>query len=146
MNSEEVEIELPGITAFAPEDSGTNCDALLGMHVVPGIYEIVYSYPDSALSTAKIVRPLIVLSRCGDVDISLYNGGTAHVNAADKAYIQSRFIQKLYFNKDSGYPYGNLYRYRICDINNDGNFNDADAYAINRINASGLPILFYPQL
>lgn len=146
VNSEEVEIELPGITAFAPEDSGTNCDALLGMHVVPGIYEIVYSYPDSTLSTAKVVRPLIVLSRRGDVDISLYNGGTAHVNAADKAYIQSRFIQKLYFNNDSGYPYGNLYRYRICDINNDGNFNDADAYAINRINALGLPVLFYPQL
>lgn len=146
----EREIMLPQIQDFSSVHYDQTCRDLLIFTLLPGIYEIVYSYPDYDGTTAKVSRPFIVLADRGDVNISAQAVSAPGVGLdyMDKQDILTRFTRMLYFNdKGTGYPYGNLYRYRICDINNDGNVNDADAYAIDYINVPFVDITrFYPQL
>lgn len=146
----EREIQLPNLEGFASANHNIGYKDLLNLTVLPGVYEIVYSYPDYDGTTVKVGRPFIVLADRGNVNISKNNAGIPGVGVddADKHAILMRFTKMLYFNdKGTGYPYGNLYRYRICDVNNDGNVNDADAYAIGYINTPLVNITrFYPQL
>lgn len=82
----------------------------------PGVYAITYTFTDADGATLSFQRPLILLSRNGDVNLS----GTADND--DAAMVEKRF--------SSAFGYGNMFLYRVCDANNDRNLNNVDANAI----------------
>ncbi len=82
----------------------------------PGVYAITYSFTDADGATLSFQRPLILLSRNGDVNVS----GAADND--DAAMVEKRF--------SSAFGYGDMFLYRVCDANNDRNLNNVDANAI----------------
>lgn len=104
----------------------------------PDCYELVYSFTDFDGTTVEIKKPLIILSSLGDVNVDDAADGT------DVSRVLNRFSTDLADNNNvpdynSG---GLLFRYRVCDVNKDGNVNAIDA---NNIRANELKP-FYTNL
>lgn len=88
----------------------------------PGVYEIVYSYTDYDGSTLRFTRPFIILSRNGDVNADMTVGET------DAKLIEDRVTDPLGCTAPAAaYPDRQLFRWRVCDVNNDSNLNNIDA-------------------
>lgn len=101
----------------------------------PGVYKLTYTFLDyDGTTKLSFVRPLIVLTRNGDMNADL------STNEADGTAIQNRFGGtatdpiNLPLNS-ANYPEGDklLYRYRILDTNNDRNVNNIDANLIREV-------------
>ena len=89
----------------------------------PGVYELQYSYIDFDGATMTFTRPLIVLNRLGDVDQS----GAAEV--IDAGMLEQRVNSALGY--EANYTDSQLFRSRVCDVNNDRNINQIDANGIH---------------
>lgn len=98
----------------------------------PGVYTLCYTFKDYDGTTDIVLkRPMIVLARVGDVDA---NRQAEHV---DGELIQNRVADPLGDTAAASFPDWRLYRYRICDVNNDRNINNIDAnklyYGVDQI-------------
>lgn len=111
---------------------------LADKRIRPDIYEIKYSFKDFDGSTMTLSKPLIVLSDVGDVNVS----GAA--DATDVSRIKNRFkldiANEVNANVTSVSDYtvgGKLFRFRVCDVNFDENFNliDANFIRANKLNS-----------
>lgn len=89
----------------------------------PGVYEIIYTFQDYDGTTAQsFTRPLIILPRNGDVNADMA------VDETDAKVIEGRVTDPMGYTADEAdYPDWRVFRYRVCDVNNDRNFNNIDA-------------------
>ncbi len=97
--------------------------SLSGRRIRPDIYMLTYTFADFDGQQISVSKPLIILSKLGDVNIS----GNADVS--DVSAIMNRFTDLLADEVSvSGYTSGGrLFKYRICDANKDGFINAIDA-------------------
>ncbi|SBV91442.1 exported hypothetical protein [uncultured Eubacteriales bacterium] len=102
----------------------------------PGVYTLVYTFTDYDGTTKReIERPLIILPRNGDVTAD------RTVGESDAKTIENRVSDPLGYTADEAdYPDRRLFQYRVCDVNNDENFNNIDA---NLARDSGDIVFFY---
>ena len=95
---------------------------LQSLKIRPGVYKITYSFRDFDGTPATFSRPLIILAKKGDTDISRV------VDTTDVQTIYRRVPNKLtgqvLSKKDA---WCRVYKYRICDVNEDRNVNSIDA-------------------
>lgn len=120
-----------GIGAIMELEELTNWETVNDRTIRPGIYALTYEFVDFDGATRSFTRPLVLLRHLGDIDA--YDGPKA--NDDDAEYIRQRVILDGMLADTSdvvNYPDWDktLYRYRICDVNNDRNINNIDA---NRI-------------
>lgn len=99
----------------------------------PGVYSLTYTFTDVDGAELTFTRPLIILSRNGDVTL---DGGAA--GGPDAAAIEGREGSSLGYEA-AGYPDSRLFLYRVCDANNDRNLNNVDANAIR----GGRCVIYY---
>ena len=106
--------------------------SLIGRRIRPDTYMMTYTFTDFDGQRVSVSKPLIILSKLGDVNIS--DGATAD----DVSAITNRFTDLLADEVSvTGYASGGrLFRYRICDANKDGFINAVDANFIraNKLN------------
>ncbi len=110
-------------------------DNLVGKRIRPDVYAITYSFADYDGSIVSVTKPLILLTPIGDVNIS----GIA--DDSDTTRILSRFSTDI-ANQHNVSDYvvgGNVFKFRVCDVNRDGNLNAIDANMIR----AGLLTSFY---
>lgn len=121
----------------------------------PGRYEMVYTYTDfDGESTLSVRRDFVILAPVGDVNVDLTrdSGGYANTDAnyriSDEYVLENRvrdplgYEAQLYTRTKTGddglpyteevYPYANIFKFRVCDVNNDRNVNNIDGNLINR--------------
>lgn len=127
-----------------------NCDASNGEltlnaadiagRIRPGVYNLVYSFTDfDGKPNESIARPFIILAGNGDLDI---DGNCDIIKDGDA--IENRYKTLLPFAlATSDYADARLYKYRMCDVNNDGDVNRADAKYIKQ---SHTPVKYYIDL
>lgn len=107
------------------------------LRVRPDIYQIEYIFRDYDGTELTVRRPVIVLTTNGDVNID----GTA--NSADAVKIKARYRERLPYESLPTYISGGfLYKYRVCDANNDGDINAVDA---NLLQAGASPVKYYSE-
>lgn len=109
-------------TTIPLPNTGTISD-LNTKRIRPDIYFIKYEFTDYDGSTANVTKPLIVLAPIGDYNVS----GSAEDRDVQRNL--NRFSSKLPDNMtvvDYGTG-GKVYKYRVCDVNKDGNVNAIDA-------------------
>lgn len=89
----------------------------------PGVYTLVYAFTDyNGTNKREIKRPLIILPRNGDVNADRALG------ESDAKTIENRVTDPMGYTADvADYPDRRLFQYRVCDVNNDKNFNNIDA-------------------
>lgn len=115
--------------------SGTITE-LTGKRIRPDVYALTYSFADYDGSTVSVTKPLILLAPPGDVNID------KEADATDTSRILNRFSTDI-ANADNVPDYatgGLVFKYRVCDVNRDGNLNAIDA---NWIRAGLATTLFY---
>lgn len=112
----------------------------------PGRYVLDYSYLDyDGTTVLHVYRPLVILAKVGDVNVDGKRDGTGKSvssggdnKASDEYAIENRVTDPLgyeagsYDGEEKGYPTANLFRYRVCDVNNDRNVNNIDANTVNK--------------
>ena len=99
----------------------------LGIHAVPGIYTVEYSYNDGD-ETLSETGTVVITGRIGDANLD------GDINRADI---------RMYSYPDRITETGNkIYIYRICDVNGDGEINEADAQAVSERADMPLPIWY----
>lgn len=146
--TETVEIDLGGLVMNSDGSaSRTTVNALVnwetaeGKTIRPGIYALKYTFVDFDGASRSFTRPLVVLRHLGDVDANDI------VEWQDSDYIRQRVVLPGMLADDIGVTnYTDddkaLYRYRICDVNNDSHINNIDA---NRIqNETALTDFYRP--
>lgn len=128
-----------GIAPLTKLDELTDWEQTNGRTIRPGIYALTYEFVDFDGATRSFTRPLVILRHLGDIDA--YGGRTG----ADAEYIRQRIVLE-HMLADEGavvnYPDWDksVYRYRICDVNDDRNINNIDA---NRIQNEAALTDFY---
>ena len=110
---------------------------LMNNRIRPECYELIYSFTDFDKTSVEIKKPLIILPALGDVDVS------GIVDETDASRVLHRFSRDLADNNNvpDYSDGGRLFRYRVCDVNKDGNVNAIDS---NFIKTNILP--FYTNL
>ena len=108
--------------------------------VRPGVYRLVYTFPDYDGTSKTVERNLIILSPVGDVnaDRVVCNGKESPATGlpSDVDYIHDRITDPLGgMTSDptaatNYYTQWRLFHYRCIDSNNDRNVNDVDANVI----------------
>lgn len=125
----------------------------------PGRYKMVYTYTDfDGVSTLSVTRDFVILSPLGDVNVDLTrdcegldtDAGTAGAEdrSSDEYVLKNRirdplgYEAQIYTRKKTGqdgaqyteevYPYANIFKFRVCDVNNDRNVNNIDGNLINQ--------------
>lgn len=110
----------------------------------PGRYIIQYSYYDfDGVSLLTATRPFVILREVGDVNVdgvrdaidAPADGNSKSVN--DEYAIEDRVTHDPLGYEAGGwdaanrvqtvYPYANIFKFRVCDANNDRNINNIDA-------------------
>ena len=114
----------------------------------PGRYTIVYSFKDfDGTTELQVERPFVILRGVGDVNTdgkrdSVKTAG-ATASDSDEYHIEDRVgvdplgyeaggavdASNLY-GKD--YPFANIFKFRVCDVNNDRNINNIDANQLDK--------------
>lgn len=113
--------DFTSVTAKTISFSGAGLvNDLTTLRVRPDIYKIEYTFEDFDGTLVTAERPLIVLPKRGDVNVS----GTA--DADDTALLSKRAVVKLPYTIRGYEAGGMLYKYRVCDANTDRNINIAD--------------------
>lgn len=109
--------------------------------VRPGVYTLVYTFPDYDNTPKTVERNVIILSPVGDVnaDRGVCNGKETPATGlpSDVDYIHNRITDPLGgmtgdnpTDASNYYIQWRLFRYRCIDSNNDRNVNDVDANVI----------------
>ncbi len=110
----------------------------------PGRYIIQYSYYDfDGVNILTATRPLVILREVGDVNVdgvrdaidAPATGNSKSVN--DEYAIEDRVTHDPLGYEAGGwnaatqsetvYPYANIFKFRVTDVNNDRNINNIDA-------------------
>lgn len=110
----------------------------------PGRYVIEYSYHDfDGVSLLTATRPFVILREVGDVNVDGVRdaidaptaGNSKSVN--DEYAIEDRVTHDplgyeaggwdAANSKETVYPYANIFKFRVADVNNDRNINNIDA-------------------
>lgn len=102
---------------------------LLDKRIRPDIYSLKYSFTDFDGSVITLAKPIIILPTVGDINVS------TKVDAEDVSRVLNRFSTEI-ANNHNVPDYGTggaLFKFRVCDVNCDGNLNAVDA---NNIRAS----------
>lgn len=145
-----------------------NGDPVMGKVAVdnirPGRYVMEYVYADYDGTEIRVTRPFVILAPLGDVnaDLAVDNiqmaataGAKAETN--DEYLVENRvtdplgwFAGSVSYNDDGNmYPFANIFRYRVCDVNNDRNVNNIDAneleaYAETEVTRKNYPLFYLP--
>lgn len=108
----------------------------------PGRYALKYTYLDfDGTSTLEVYRPFVLLSPVGDVNVDGSRTDGSHTAASDEYAVENRVTDPLgyaagTYNASSGeektYPAANLFKFRVCDVNNDRSVNNIDANQIHQ--------------
>lgn len=103
----------------------------------PGQYFIEYSFIDfDGDSTLSVTRPLVILREVGDVNVDGGRDSGSHTPGTDEYAIEDRVTndplgyeagQWSAANGETVYPHANIFKFRVCDVNNDRNINNIDA-------------------
>lgn len=113
--------DFTSVTAKTISFTGTGpVNDLTTLRVRPDVYKIEYTFEDFDGTLVTAERPLIVLPKRGDVNVS----GAADEN--DTKLLASRARVKLPYTIRGYETGGTLYKYRVCDANTDRNINIAD--------------------
>ncbi len=100
---------------------------LSALIIRPGVYQMEYEYEDAPGHTTIAVRPVIVLSKLGDVNLS------KTTDTDDAKCIYDRYKKRMPYERLGEYvANARLYKYRVCDVNGDGNVNAVDAHKIEK--------------
>ena len=116
-------------TTIQLEDTPEGITALVDKRIRPDCYKIIYSFVDFDGTVIEMEKAMIILSPLGDVNVS------GMTDKTDASRILNRFSTDLTnSNNSSNFPAessykagGNLFKYRVCDVNKDGNLNAIDA-------------------
>lgn len=125
-----------GIGAANTLDELTAWETTNGRTIRPGIYALQYEFVDFDGATRSFTRPLVILRHLGDINATVEEGNsTNRADGEDYEDIQLRIIEpyRLADHIDVlNYPDWDktVYRYRICDVNNDRNINNINAIRI----------------
>ena len=122
------------------QDNGESCNVteLAAYRIRPGIYKIKYSFTDSDGITATFSRPLIILSRKGDLNADKTVDQTDYTNLYNR--FTNNFVKEIIRGNESWHS---VYTYRIADVNEDRNANTIDA---NELNAATVLTEYYVKL
>ena len=127
----------------ADADAGTPDGDYL---IRPGVYTLQYTFTDfNGLDAVAMERPFIILPAVGDINADRFVIASGSQN--DGALIQDRVTNPLGYTA-TNYADARLYRYRVCDVNNDRNLNNIDSnqiyYGVNTIIPYYLPTGYAP--
>lgn len=109
-------------------------------NIRPGRYLIQYTYTDfDGVSKLNYYRPFVILRGVGDVNTDgMRDNGYTKVGS-DEYAIEDRVTDPLGYEagewdgtKETVYPYANIFKYRVCDVNNDRNINNIDANLVDK--------------
>lgn len=122
----------------------------------PGRYVMTYTYTDfDGESTLSVTRDFVILYPLGDVNVDLtrdsggYDAGGPNYHSSDEYVLENRISDPLGYElqwlkpvtvtapdgsqtTQERYPYANIFKYRVCDVNNDRNVNNIDANLIHK--------------
>lgn len=106
----------------------------------PGRYELEYTFTDfDGTGTLTFRRPFVVLAQVGDVDADLTRTAGSDIATSDEYRIENRVTDPLGYTagkwnaaggKETVYPAANLFKLRVCDVNNDRSVNNIDANTV----------------
>lgn len=105
----------------------------------PGRYVIEYSYYDfDGVSLLRVTRPFVILREVGDVNVDGTRNAGSHTKGTDEYAMEDRVTHDpLGYEagdwdgtKETVYPYANIFKFRVADVNNDRNINNIDANQI----------------
>lgn len=126
---------------IAITNTGEQCliTELAALTIRPGVYTLKYTFTDADGSSASFTRPIIVLSRKGDVNLDR----TTDTTDADMLYqrLNNDFYKDIISGTDD---WTQLYAYRIGDATEDRNVNSVDANAA--LNIGGSMTQYYEEL
>ena len=109
----------------------------------PGAYSIEYSFRDIDGKDKKFTRPLIVLAKKGDLDISGTAEGKDGANNTDYDTLYKCMVNGFYEKiLASSEEWAKIYAYRVSDVTEDRDINHIDADAIR--NADELTPYYEP--
>ena len=117
---------------------------------------MTYTYTDfDGESTLSVTRDFVILYPLGDVNVDLtrdsggYDAGDPNYRSSDEYVLENRVSDPLGYElqwlkpvtvtapdgsktTQERYPYANIFKYRVCDVNNDRNVNNIDANLIHK--------------
>lgn len=107
----------------------------------PGRYVIEYSYYDfDGVSLLRTTRPFVILREVGDVNVDGTRNAGSHTKGTDEYAMEDRVTHDPLGYEAGGwdgttqaetvYPYANIFKFRVADVNNDRNINNIDANQI----------------
>lgn len=134
-------------------------------NIRPGQYVLTYTYPDFDGGSLSVTRPFVILPRTGDVNVDGYLNSTRFPEDAtpdakkltDEYVLENRVADLLGYEAgkweevdgvwtETVYPRANIFKFRVCDVNNDRNVNNIDGNELNLLarDPDGLhPLKFY---
>lgn len=123
----------------------------------PGQYLIRYSFTDfDGDSILSVTRPLVILREVGDVNADGTRNAGSHTDGTDEYAIEDRVTHDPLgyeagkwdsTNGETVYPHANIFKFRVCDVNNDRNINNIDANQVaENVKAAGGWLQFYDSL
>lgn len=110
----------------------------------PGRYAIVYSFTDfDGTTTLQVDRPFVILRGVGDVNTDGKRDNGRTDTDSDEYHIEDRVgNDPLGYEAGlaptatepygAGYPFANIFKFRVCDVNNDRNVNHIDANQLDK--------------
>lgn len=104
----------------------------------PGRYVIEYSYYDfDGINILCATRPFVILREVGDVNVDGVRDAGGHTVGTDEYALEDRVTHDPLGYEAGGwdavnksetvYPYANIFKFRVADVNNDRNINNIDA-------------------
>lgn len=121
-------------------------------NIRPGRYLIQYTYTDfDGVSELNYYRPFVILRGVGDVNTDGVRTNGSTTAGSDEYAIEDRVTDPLGYaaggwdgTQETVYPHANVFKYRVCDVNNDRNINNIDANLVDKnVRASGGWLRFY---
>lgn len=109
-------------------------------NIRPGRYRIQYTYMDfDGVTELHYYRPFVILRGVGDVNTDGQRDSGYRTPGNDEYAIEDRVTDPLGYaagkwdgTKETVYPYANIFKYRVCDVNNDRNINNIDANLVDK--------------
>lgn len=111
-------------------------------NIRPGQYLIQYTFTDfDGVTKLNYYRPFVILRNVGDVNTDGVRDNGRLTVGSDEYAIEDRVTDPLGYEAgtwdDTGkqelvYPHANVFKFRVCDVNNDRNINNIDANLVDK--------------
>lgn len=129
------------VTSTVPPEGGepvTTTTHSVVEDIRPGRYIIEYSYYDfDGINILRATRPFVILREVGDVNVDGVRDAGGHTKGTDEYALEDRVTHDplgyeaggwdAVNNQETVYPYANIFKFRVADVNNDRNINNIDA-------------------